>query len=194
MKLFKSLLTFCLATVVVINFSACSDDDSDVTPDQNQNNNQNSNQLISQSSMVGSWNMTALNYVGSSSTTTGGTTFTSNFSGVGRDFTYVLDFADNPKIFSSSGGYTIDLTTTFSGTSFTQATSIPDVMSSGSWDLVGNTLTLIDDATNDTSITEITSSPNNDSFSFDYAGFAGQGQQNGASYNLSSGEVTFNRK
>lgn len=176
---FIALLSFSICTL-----SSCSDDDGGSTP----SNNSSGNQAPTVAMMVGTWGMVSLDYVGQS---TNGP-FTTDFSGVGKDFTYMIIFNDNPKTYTTMGGYTIALTTTILGSSVTQDTPISNVVGGGTWDLNGTELTLTDNVTQQPSTSDILSSSNN-SFSIDYAGFSGT-STGGAAVDITSGQVTFNRK
>tara|TARA_B100001109_G_scaffold224531_1_gene197499 strand:- start:5243 stop:5863 length:621 start_codon:yes stop_codon:yes gene_type:complete len=146
---------------------------------------------MSVNTLVGNWKMVSLDYTGTSSNTVGGTTLVSNFSGLGKNFTYLITFNNNPKTYTTRGGYVVELTTAIDTTSFTQDVQISDVVSSGTWSLNGNFMTTIDDSTMESSTTEILQGSNN-SFSVDYAGFSGQ-SNGGASVIINSGQVTFDR-
>ena len=183
MNTFKSPFILLLASIFVFSFSSCSDDDG---PSQSASNNTSSGTLI------GAWEMTSLNYAGETSTSAGGVTITSEFSGVGKDFTYVMEFNDNPKTYSTSGGYVVDLTTTVSGTSFTQEVPIVDYVTSGTWSVSNNELTTTDDNTGESSTTKILSSSNSN-FSLDFAGFFGDITA-GADATITDGQADFKKK
>lgn len=185
MNFLRKGLTILTITVSVISFSSCSDDDGDSSPAASPA------QRIASSTLVGNWEMTSLDYAGTSSNTVAGQTITTEFTGVGKDFTYTLTFSDNPKEFVSTGGYTVELTSIFAGQSTTQDVPIPNAGTTGTWELNGNTLVLVDNNTNETSTTEILSGSNN-SFSYDFAGVFGRSVQ-GANVALSSGQVSFER-
>ncbi|MEQ8623508.1 MAG: lipocalin family protein [Vicingaceae bacterium] len=186
-------LTFCF---LAFSISSCSDVNDDLTPvnSANQANNNapsSSTQKITTSVLVGDWEMISLDYAGTTSEVVAGQTLTTSFSGVGRDFTYQITFTDNPKTYAATGGYTVDLTTTFSGQTFTQPTAIPDASSSGTWNLVGNTLTITDASTNETNTTEILTGGQNN-FSYDFAGLFGK-SVGGANVSFTSGQVSYRR-
>ena len=187
MNSIKKLLIAAIATSCMLSFSSCSDDDSTPaigpTP----------NQLISSKSLVGTWEMSGLTYRGRSTTTVGGNSTTAQFEGVGKDFTYVVQYNDNPKTYTTSGGYTVTLTSTINGSSFVQDAPVSNVISSGTWSLNGNELTSTDDNTMQSSTATILTSPNNNSFSVDFAGFRGSSLQ-GASVNITSGMVSYDRQ
>jgi len=192
-KKFLLPLTFCF---LAFSISSCSDVNDDLTPVNpvnpvNNNGQSSSTQKITPSILVGDWEMVSLDYAGSSTDVVGGQTITTSFTGVGRDFTYQITFTDNPKTYAATGGYTVDLTSIFSGQSNTQAVSIPNAASSGTWNLVGNTLTITDAGTNETNSTEILTGGQNN-FSYDFAGLNGQ-SVGGANVEFTSGQVSYRR-
>ena len=194
MTLFKKIFYISVSIAFVVSFSSCAEEEA-LTPNpnfsqsQNQNPNSNPSQLISSNSLVGDWGLTSLNYAGTSSDMG----LTADFTGVGRDFDYVIKFKDNPKTYSTTGGYTVDLTTSFAGTTFTQTIITGNLIASGTWELNGNVLTTTDDSTQMVSSADILSSPNNNTFSIDYAGYTGQSTQ-GADVTFSSGEMIMERQ
>tara|TARA_R110002049_G_scaffold309014_2_gene515820 strand:+ start:665 stop:1225 length:561 start_codon:yes stop_codon:yes gene_type:complete len=182
----KKLVIACCSIILI--FSACEKEDK-TSP----SSNQSTTPIVSSSTLVGDWEMTSLDYAGASSVSAGGSTITTQFTGVGKNFTYTIEFTDNPKRYSATGGYTVTLTSLFNGSSNVQDVPIPDASSSGTWSLNGNTLTITDDVSGDPTTTEILSSSNNNTFSMDFAGFFGQSVQ-GADVTFTSGQISFNRK
>jgi hypothetical protein len=122
MKLTKLLL---LGIAVV--FLSCGDDD-DPQP--------------TAEALVGSWAITALDYEGTTTTTANGMTISADFEGVGKDMNLVTVFGSNPNTVSNSGSFTIELTTTLAGQSFTEEHMFNEVVSEGTWTLSGKTLTI----------------------------------------------------
>lgn len=191
----KNILTLFFIIQLTIFFSSCAKDNGALTPNPSlgQSNNQATSQIIGVNSntLVGDWKMTSLSYAGSSTTSVGGTSTTTQFTGLGKSFTYQITYNDNPKTFVATGGYVVELTSNLNGQSFTSDTPIPDASSSGKWSLNGNILTHILDVTNDTSSTEILrGGPNN--FSVDFGGMFGQ-SAGGAQVTFTSGEVSYER-
>ena len=195
MNSIKKLLLSLTCCILALSISSCSDTNDDLTPVSKASpqapGGGSTTQKITTSVMVGDWEMVSLDYAGTSTTEAGGQTFTTTFNAVGRDFTYKFTFNDNPKTYAATGGYTVDLTSIFEGQSTTQEVILPDASSSGTWELVGNSLSLTDANTNETSTTEILTGGQN-SFSFDFAGFAGQ-SAGGANVQFTSGQVGFSR-
>lgn len=188
MNSIKKIITISLACIFTLSFSSCTKDEDPtpvITPTPNQ--------LISSNSLVGSWIMSGLNYAGSSTTSVGGINTTTQFSAVGRDFTYTVQYSDNPKTYTTFGGYTVAITSLLNGSTFTQDASIPNAIASGTWSLNGNELTVTDNSTNQSSTSTILSSANNNDFSVDFAGFSGQSLQ-GANVKFTSGTVTYKRQ
>jgi len=64
-----------------------------------------------QENIIGVWNMTSMNYVGTTRQTAQGTEFTSSFTGIAKNIDYAMEFTDDPKMYFTSGGYDIELTT-----------------------------------------------------------------------------------
>lgn len=190
----RSLFSIFMLSLLAFSVTSCTEDEA-LTPNpsfQQENTSTPVVQKISSNTLVGDWTVTSLDYAGTSTTSQGGNTFTTNFSAVGKDFNLDLTFRDNPKTYSSNGGYTVDLTTYFDTTSMTQEVIVPSTSSSGTWSLSGNTLSITDSLTNETNSTEILRAGNN-TFSIDYAGFTGQSNM-GANVNLTSGQITYQRK
>lgn len=187
MHYFKKILlplTFCF---LAFSISSCSDSDDDPTPAPAAP----IAQKITPSILVGDWEMVSLNYGGTSTSVNNGQTSTISFNAVGRDFTYQITFTDNPKTFVANGGYTVDLTSILNGQKDTQTATIPNAASSGTWNLVGNTLTITDSNTKQSNSTEILTGGQNN-FSYDFAGLNGQ-SVGGANVEFTSGEVGYRR-
>jgi len=124
MKLIKNL--FMLVFISAVTFSCNTDDDSSQS---------------TTGDLVGTWELSSLDYSGSSATTFDDETTEFDFTGVGSNIDYELTFEENPNNFEAVGGYDIDLTIAFMGQSTTQTESIEDAVSIGTWDRDGNTLT-----------------------------------------------------
>lgn len=191
MKLKCKLLAIFLCVILSFSMSSCSNDDDDnPTPTQTALTPA-ANQKIASKTLVGNWEMTSMNYAGSSSIQSGGVNYTTTFSGKGKDFTYILTFENNPKTYIATGGYKVELKSNFNGSTNVQDVTIWDASSFGTWSLKGDTLSLNDFNTGQNNSTEILRATNN-SFSYDYAGIFGQ-SSNGANYSLNSGQVSFVR-
>ena len=100
--------------------------------------------------LLGTWEMTAMTYTGTSSSTTQGFTTVTNFDGVAKDITYEVEFLEDPKTYETAGGYTVELTSVvedfvlygelFEGYTIVTDSVIEDFMSTGSWSSDGNTV------------------------------------------------------
>lgn len=125
MKLFKLLFTASL----FLFLTACSDDDS----------------APSGEGVVGKWDVTAINYSGTSTTESGGQTFTSDFVGTGFDMNLQIEFKENPMEYTTSGDYSIDLETTFMGQTSNSTATNQGFIGAGAWAQVGDDLVITTD-------------------------------------------------
>jgi hypothetical protein len=185
MNAFRSPLFILLIVFSLFSLSSCTKEESYTPNPSFANPNYTPN---SSSNLVGAWKLVSLDYAGTS--TNGGAS--SQFSAVGKSYTYVITFSENPNNYVTTGGYTVALTTELGGISFTQDITLTDYASSGTWQLKGDTLTTVDGTTGDTGSTEILSMSKNE-FSMDFAGFFGKSVM-GADVVFSSGQVTYKRK
>src|SRR5690606_13878272 len=101
-------------------------------------------------------------------------------------------FQDNPKTFSSSGGYTVDLSSFIQGDTIVQEVGFDDIVTSGTWDINENelTMTVAGDEPGepaDIIFTDI------DNFYMDFADMFGK-SLGGADVTFTSGKVNFRRK
>jgi hypothetical protein len=115
-----------LLVAAVIMFSCGKDDDPQPTVD----------------GLVGKWSISSLDYHGKTTTTVQGTTLASNFTGTGKDMNLTTTFTKNPNTVTSEGSYTIVLTTTTLGQTDTQEISLNEIVTSGTWELKGSTITV----------------------------------------------------
>ncbi|MBL0744218.1 DUF5004 domain-containing protein [Chryseolinea lacunae] len=90
--------------------------------------------------ITGSWAATAIDYTGT--TTVAGSPFKTDFTGKGKDMDLTVTLNKNPATFSSSGDYTIALTSVVLGQSTTQDYPFQGFLANGTWTLDGNTLTV----------------------------------------------------
>jgi hypothetical protein len=95
--------------------------------------------------MVGTWNITAVEYTGTTTSSILGQTIKADFTGTGKDMDLTSTFGMNPNTVVSAGGYTITLKTTVAGQTTTEDVPVDDFVSDGTWSLSGNTLTITDD-------------------------------------------------
>jgi UDP-N-acetylmuramyl tripeptide synthase len=98
----------------------------------------------SNSSLVGTWNLTEESCTdGVISTTAGGQTIAGTFSSVGKNYAATVTFKDDGT-YTSSGTYTSTVSTTVLGQTVTQDASIPNYAGSGKYKIDGTTLTVTD--------------------------------------------------
>lgn len=123
MKLVKPLL---LLTLFVIGF-ACSNDDDTSSSD---------------SGIVGTWEVTEIDYSGTSATIVSGIETTATFTGTGINMDLVIIFSENPNNYTTAGDYDIQLMTTTGGQTFTSFVANENFISNGTWELNGDLLTV----------------------------------------------------
>ncbi len=91
--------------------------------------------------LVGTWEMVEFTYTGTSVSTVMGQSFTSDFNGEGKDMNYTFEFKENPMEYEAMGSYTIALTVTGSGQTFTFDVPVNVSETTGNWSADGMTLT-----------------------------------------------------
>lgn len=91
-------------------------------------------------SLVGTWNITSLDYSGESATEFMGQSQSATFVGVGENFDTSITFTENPNEYTSSGSYDVVLTTTINGVEDTTTTPVDDFQSEGDWERNGDSL------------------------------------------------------
>ena len=119
-NLFKLLFVVTLMTSVF----SCGDDDTDPTSDN---------------PFVGTWNLVELAYDTESISEVAGQTLTSTTVATTSDITYTIVFTED--MFSTSGGYTIDLSTMVAGQTIDQSVPLTDIMGSGPYSFTETTFT-----------------------------------------------------
>lgn len=125
MKKFFLLSVFTAFTLI---FSSCSKDEDGVSN-------------ASEASIIGTWNLTALEATdGRSDTSFDGTSIPTTFTAVGKDFNSIVTFSEEPQIVTSEGSYTSVLTTTIMGETSTEEEEGEDFFQSDEWRLDGNIL------------------------------------------------------
>jgi hypothetical protein len=92
--------------------------------------------------LTGSWNMTTINYTGTSTTTYAGVSTVANFTGTGKDMDLTVQFTKDPNNFTSSGSYSIELKTQINGQTVTETYEFSNFMMPGSWSIKGDKLTI----------------------------------------------------
>lgn len=109
------------------------------------NDEDNDNMIDAEESIIGSWELTDLEYEGTSETILYGIESTATFTGTAYDIDMVTDFTEDPNELTSEGGYSISLTTTIDGVSTTTEHENLDAISDGTWEKIGNQLIISSD-------------------------------------------------
>ena len=124
----KKILLSTLLSAFTLVFLSCSNDEDAVTN-------------ASESQIMGTWNLTALETKdGRSDTNFDGTSIPTIFTAVGKDFDTVVTFSENPNIVTSEGSYTTVITTTVMWETSTEEETGEDFFESDEWRLDGSTL------------------------------------------------------
>jgi len=110
---------------------------------------------VTSSNLVGSWEMTSLNYNGTTVTSTQGINITADFVGQGSDYNYIMEFTEAPNNYFSTGTYDIELATTISGQTTISNTNDLNATSNGTWEKNGNVLTFTN-ASNNNEVSDAT--------------------------------------
>ncbi|WP_347925743.1 lipocalin family protein [Pontimicrobium sp. SW4] len=93
--------------------------------------------------ILGTWVGEDLDYSGSTVTEISGQTVTADFVGEAYDLDFTLTFSENPKEISTSGSYSVELTTTIEGqVSVTNVENI-QFLNDGTWTKSGDEVTII---------------------------------------------------
>lgn len=104
--------------------------------------------VISESGLIGTWNIIEQTLDGSVSFTEDGQTSNLTYNAFAKDINMTLTFTDNPKKASAEGSYTLVVTTSFNGqtqTSEEPAEAINDPSELPTWELNGNNITFSND-------------------------------------------------
>jgi hypothetical protein len=121
-------ITNLLLLAVAVFFLSCGDDkDEDPAPTGD---------------LAGSWNMTAIDYNGTSTVAVMGIESKSTFTGTGKEMNLTVTFTEDPNKFTSQGDYVIALKTTTQGQTINSDFPIDGFMIDGTWSLNGKTLTI----------------------------------------------------
>lgn len=124
----KKLFFLSIIIVSSIIFTSCSNDEDAVSD-------------ASESEIIGTWNLTALQTKdGKSNTDFDGTSLATTFTAVGKDFDTVVTISKNPNIVTSEGSYTTTVTTTVMGETTTEEEIGEDFFESNEWRLDGSIL------------------------------------------------------
>lgn len=114
---------------------------------------------VSESEVVGTWNVIDYNFEGAGSYTVSGNTLSFAVVSTGKDYNFTFDFSNNPNVLEATGTYTSVNEITFLGqtTSEELPVSSIDGFDSGTWSVNGNQFTLTANGVTSTStITEFT--------------------------------------
>jgi hypothetical protein len=108
--------------------------------------------------IVGTWIGVDVDYSGSTVTQIpGAPDLVADFVGEAYDVDYTLTFSENPNELVSEGSYSIELTTTTLGQSQTDNVEDLEFLSDGTWDKVGDQLTVVSNGETSTgTIVELT--------------------------------------
>ena len=141
MKKTSKMMVGCLMFLLTIS---CSKDDAPAT--------NNSNTPDTSASIIGNWEMISFDYNGTNTTSFTGGSLVSSFEGVGKNITATMSVTEGPNKVKSSGGYTIHLKTTTSGT-LTEQDLPTNYNNEATWTKDGTKLTI---NTTESTITELT--------------------------------------
>jgi hypothetical protein len=94
--------------------------------------------------MVGAWQITAVDYKGTTTTSAQGMSIKADFTGTGKDMTLTTTFGASPNTVTTQGSYTIVLKTTVAGQTETEEYPVEEIFSDGTWTLDGKTLSITD--------------------------------------------------
>lgn len=124
----KRILNVVVTILLCVTFSSCSKDD----PKPASND----------SPIIGSWRATKVSYTGTSTTSSAGMSFNSSFTGEGYNINNVVVFNKQPQVYTSTGNYSVKLTTTIDG--FEMENDVTDItfFLNGAWSINEQTLTL----------------------------------------------------
>jgi hypothetical protein len=124
----KKKLLLSVLSVFTLLFLSCSD-------------NNDSGLEVTETAIVGAWNLTAFDITdGEISTTIGGITTVATLEGVGKDFDMVVNFSENPQTVTSEGSFNIVLSITTMGQTITEEQDGEDIFDATEWRLNGNSI------------------------------------------------------
>lgn len=92
--------------------------------------------------MVGTWQVSAIDYKGTTTTTLAGATAKADYTGTGKDMNLTATFTENPNNVTTQGSYTVVMKTTVDGKTQTNEVEFDEAFSNGSWSLNGRELTI----------------------------------------------------
>lgn len=119
-------LKFAFLLVFIAFLSACGNDDEN-TP--------------SGEGVIGSWKVTEIDYTGTTTASQQGAEFEADFTGEGVDMDLKINF-NNDMSYTTSGDYSIILTTSFFGQSIEQRYDAAGFVGAGTWSQDGNQIVI----------------------------------------------------
>lgn len=102
------------------------------------------NPVFDESLLIGDWQITSLDYSGTTTTTLAGFKTTANFTGKGVGLDMIVRFLQDPNTVVSEGEYSIDLKTTVLGQTSTSTLHFSDFMMPGAWKIEGGNKLIIE--------------------------------------------------
>ncbi len=171
MKLLKFVFVFALISFL----SSCGNDD--------ENN-------PSGDGIIGTWKVTEIDYSGTTTASQQGVEFEADFEGEGVDMDLQMQF-DNNMNYTTSGDYSIILTTSFFGQSIEQRYDAVGFVGAGTWSQDGNQI-IITSGTETNTLTILENSGNNLKVEWDHIE---ETEQQGTTQTLNvNGIYTFERQ
>lgn len=95
---------------------------------------------FSNPSIVGNWQLSAMEYTGVSKVSFNGVNNEHAFSGEASEIDFILDLSESPNTFTSEGGYLITLAFMMMGQEIKMPVRIDDFLGEGSWEINGDKL------------------------------------------------------
>ncbi|MBL4604802.1 MAG: hypothetical protein JKY02_03820 [Flavobacteriaceae bacterium] len=106
-------------------------------------NNDPSPISVSESDVVGTWNVIDYNFEGNATTILGGITSSFEVINTGKDYNFIFEFTNNPNTVMATGTYTSVNTITVLGQTSTTETPVSSIdgFNSGTWSVNGSQIT-----------------------------------------------------
>jgi len=95
--------------------------------------------------MIGTWDVTDIDYSGTTTTSYMGQSIKARFTGHGKEIDYTTTFSSSPNTVVSEGSYLIELTTTIGGESETETYEFDEALMDGTWELDGRKVIITND-------------------------------------------------
>ncbi|CAL2077945.1 hypothetical protein [Tenacibaculum sp. 190524A02b] len=125
-----------------------------------------SDEPVNNSDLIGEWNLTEFTYSGKTTSKISGQTITTDFEGVGKNFSSKLTFSQNPNKVSASGSHDIDLTYKLFGLEQTNTYTLKDISSEATWTENGDKITFNGQVIKTSTPNTINLPQSNDSYEF----------------------------